>query len=56
MRVQDLLLENVFLVEEEDDGGMLEPGVGDDSFEESFRLLHAILWQKNQHLSQVKII
>lgn len=43
MRVRDLLLEDVRLVEEEDDGGALEPGVGDDGFEQGLALLHAVL-------------
>lgn len=43
VRVHDLLLEDVRLVEEEDDGGALEPGVGDDGFEQGLALLHTVL-------------
>lgn len=43
MRVHDLLLEDVSLVEEKNDGGLLKPGVGDDCFEQGFALLHAVL-------------
>ena len=32
--MHDLLFQKVFLVEEEDDGGFLEPGVGDDGVEQ----------------------
>lgn len=41
--VHDLLLEDVGLVEEKDDRGALEPGVGDDGFEQGLALLHTIL-------------
>lgn len=47
MRVHDLLLEDVRLVEEQYDGGTLEPGVGDDGFEQSLTLLHTVL--KSSH-------
>lgn len=43
VRVHDLLLEDVRLVEEEDDGGALEPGVGYDGFEQGLALLHTVL-------------
>lgn len=43
VRVHYLLLENVSLVEEQYDRGALEPGVGDDGFEQSFALLHTVL-------------
>lgn len=41
--IQDLLLQQVFLVEEKDDGGVLEPGICDYGPEQSFALLHTIL-------------
>lgn len=43
MRVHDLLLQDVGLVEEEYDGGALEPGIGDDGFEQGLALLHTVL-------------
>lgn len=43
MRVHDLLFEDVGLVEEQNDGGLLKPGVGDDGFKQGFALLHAVL-------------
>lgn len=43
VRVHDLLLQDVGLVEEEYDGGALEPGVGDDGFEQGLALLHTVL-------------
>lgn len=43
MRIDDLLLEQVLLVEEEDDGRVLEPRVRDDGAEQSLRLLHPVL-------------
>lgn len=43
MRIHDLLLQQVLLVEEEDDGRVLEPGICDDGPEQSFALLHTIL-------------
>ena len=50
VRVHDFLLQQVFLVEEEDDRGVLEPGICDDGPEESFALLHAVLTKtKNRH-------
>lgn len=41
--VQNLVLQQVLLVEEQDDRGVLEPGVGDDGPEQGFALLHAVL-------------
>jgi len=46
--VGDLLLQQVLLVEEQDDGGVLKPGVRDDGPEQSFTLLHAVL--ENRHM------
>lgn len=43
MRVHDLLVQNVGLVEEQYDGGTLKPGVSDDGFKQSFALLHTVL-------------
>lgn len=43
MGEHDLLLQQVLLVQEEDDGGVLEPGICDDGPEQGFALLHAIL-------------
>lgn len=43
MRVHDLLLQQVLLVEEEDNRGVLEPRVGDYCPEQSFTLLHPVL-------------
>lgn len=43
MRVHDLLLEDVGLVEKEDDRGALEPGIGYDGFEQGLALLHTVL-------------
>lgn len=43
MRIHDLLLQQVLLVEEEDDRGILEPGICDNGPEQSFTLLHSIL-------------
>lgn len=43
MRVHDLLLENVSLVEEEYDRGALEPRVSNDGFKQSLALLHTVL-------------
>jgi len=45
VRVHNLLLEDVGLVEEKYDRGLLKPGVGDDGFEQSFALLHSVLRQ-----------
>ena len=48
--MHDLLLQQVLLVEEEDDRGVLEPGICDDGPEESFTLLHAVLTEaKNRN-------
>lgn len=46
VRVHDLLLQQVLLVEEEDDRRVLEPGVGDYRPEQSFTLLHSILQRR----------
>ncbi len=43
MRVHDLLLEDVGLVEEEYDRGAQEPGVCYDGFEQGLALLHTVL-------------
>ncbi len=43
MRVHDLLLEDVGLVEEKYDRGALEPGIGNDGFEQGLALLHTVL-------------
>lgn len=43
VRAQDLLLQKVLLVEEQNDRGVLEPGVGDDCAKQRFAFLHAIL-------------
>lgn len=48
MRIHDLLLQQVFLVEEEDDRGVLEPGICDDGPEQSFTLLHTILMRAGE--------
>ena len=39
----DLVLEKVLLVQEEDDGAVLEPGICDDRFEQCLRLFHSVL-------------
>lgn len=46
--IQDLLLKQVLLVEEENDGGVLEPGICDDGPEQSFTLLHTVLTESRQ--------
>lgn len=43
MRVHDLLLQQVLLVEEQNDRGVLEPGVCDYCPKQSFTLLHPVL-------------
>lgn len=43
VREQNLLFQDVGLVEEEDDGGLLKPGVCDDGLKQSLALLHPIL-------------
>lgn len=43
MRVHDLLLQQILLVEEENDRGVLEPGVCDYCPKQSFTLLHPVL-------------
>lgn len=47
----DLLLQQVFLIKEENDRGALEPGIRDDGPEQSFALLHAILTGKKRRES-----
>ena len=44
--MHDLLFQKVFLVEEEDDGGLLEPGVGDDGVEQMETLHHSVHFLK----------
>jgi hypothetical protein len=46
-RAQDLLLEQVLLVEEEDDGGVAEPLVVADRVEQLQALLHSVLRARN---------
>lgn len=41
--MHDLLFEDVGLVKEKYNRGLLKPGVCDDRFEESFALLHSVL-------------
>ena len=41
--MHNLFLQQILLVEEENDRGVLEPGVGDDGAEEGLALLHAVL-------------
>lgn len=41
--VGDLLLQKVLLVKEEDDRGVLEPGICDNGPEQSLALLHTVL-------------
>lgn len=48
MGVSDLLLQEVLLVEEEDDGRVLEPGICDDGPEQGFTLLHSVLREKRE--------
>ena len=43
MRVHYLVFQQILLVEEKDDGGVLEPGIGDDGPEKGFALLHTVL-------------
>lgn len=51
MRVHDLFLQDVGLVEKQYDGGALEPGIRDDRFEQRLALLHTVLPQeKNMFL------
>ena len=42
MRVGDFLLEDVLFVEEENDGGVEEPRVGDDQAEKRLAFFHAV--------------
>ena len=44
--MHDLLFQKVFLVEEEDDGGLIEPGVGDDGVEQMETLHHSVHFLK----------
>ena len=46
-RAEDFLLEEIFLVEEEDDGGVAEPFVVADRVEELQALLHPVLKRKH---------
>lgn len=46
MGVGDLLLQQVGLVEEEDGGGVLEPGVGQDGGEQGQALRQPVLQEK----------
>lgn len=48
MRVGDLLLQQILLVEEEDDGGVLEPWIRDYRPEQGFTLLHTVLWGRRR--------
>lgn len=41
--MEDFLLKQILFVKEEDNGGLLEPWVSDDSLEQGFRLFHTIL-------------
>ena len=43
MRVHDLLFQQILLVEEQYDGRVLKPRIGDDGAEERLALLHAVL-------------
>lgn len=48
MRIHYLVFQQIFLIEEKDDGGVLEPGIGDNGPEKSFAFLHPILSEKNR--------
>lgn len=52
VRIHDLLLQQVLLVEEEDDRGVLEPGICDDGPEQSFTLLHTILTRDREDIER----
>lgn len=55
MWVHDLLLQDVGLVEKQDDGRALEPGICDDGFEQRLALFHAVLQQEKQLLLESKM-
>lgn len=48
MGVHDFLLQQVDFVEEQDDGGVFEPLVGDDGLEQRHALLQPVLWEKGE--------
>lgn len=52
MGMHDLLLQQIFLIEEENDGRVLEPGIRDDGPKQSFALLHTILSRNRQRRTQ----
>lgn len=54
MRVHDLLLEDVGLVEKKYDRGALEPGISNDGLEQGFALLHAVLNESCSNETGVK--
>lgn len=55
MGEHDLLLQKVFLVQEQNDGGVLEPGVCDYSSKQSFTLLHPVLHRGGVKVGVVKV-
>lgn len=48
MRVNNLLLQDVCLIEKENHRRLLEPRISDDGFKQSFTLLHAILGHERE--------